>query len=225
MTLVICLTNRRDTYVRNALTSLREHVTGYSDLLVVDDSGDPQWRAELADDAHIDVVPVADQPAGYTSAMRAIWNHAAGTYLFLLEEDFTIDRPVNLAYLQHLLDSSPQLAQIALQRGPWYCNERRIGVLAAQRNRVDCIRRAEGRPLTTWTAHPTHVEHTAGITCNPSLWSPSALETEWPDTHWSEEAMGNKLLERGLTSAWLGQEGDQHVTHHGRHRAPQSFGY
>lgn len=225
MTTVAVLTNRRDLYIHGALRSLREHVTGWDRVVVFDDSGDDAWRNRLCDSEDVTVVPVAPRPAGYTAAMRRIWSATTGS-LFLLEEDFRFTRPVNLTDLHTVLDGNPRLAQVALQRPPWYRNERRAGVIPAQRARIDAERAAAGRPPTQWTRHATHLEHTAGVTCNPALWSAAAFTADWPNTAWSETAMGDQLLAAGFTAAYYGHEGDApHVEHVGATRAETSGGY
>lgn len=224
MTPVIVLSNRKNLYLPGCLASIREHLTGWDWLAVVDDSGDDAWRRGPDVDM---VVSVGDRPCGYTQAMRTVWKYAAGDRFMLIEEDFRLLHPVDLAELHAVLDAHPQLAQVALQRGPWYPNEQRAGsVLQAQRERVDRDRAKAGRPPTVWTVHSDCVEHDAGVTCNPALWSARATEHDWPDVAWSEEAMGDQLLTAGLSSAWFGRDGDRpHVEHVGSVRAEHSTGY
>jgi hypothetical protein len=226
VTTVVCLSNRRGTYVHEALASLRKHVTGWNRVIVVDDTGDPAWRARLAQLEAIRVVPVSDRPAGYTAAMARIWQLAAGR-LFLLEEDFVFVRGLDLAELHAVLDANPKLAQIAVQRVAWYANEKRRGsVLRAQRERVDRERAAAGQPPTSWTVHASYVEHDAGFTGNPSLIADAAFEHDWPQCDWSETAMGDQLRAAGLSSAWFGRDGDPpHVEHRGLERADTAGGY
>lgn len=221
MSVVICLTNRRDLYVRDALTSLRRHVTGWDRLVLVDDSGDADWRTRLAEQA--EVVHPDEHPAGYTAAMRTVWDVArtAGGRFFLLEEDFRFTADVDLTGLHAVLDDDPSLAQIALRRAPWYPSEHRHGLTGAQFRRVG---RQRGRPVRS-AQTATHLRHDAGITGNPSLWSTSALTHDWPDVAWSETAMGERLRAAGLLSAWYGQEGDIHVEHVGSQRSDTSGGY
>jgi len=224
---VVVLTNRRERYLPAALDSLHRNVTGLGEVVIVDDSGDQDWRERLAGDAD-SVVAVADQPAGYTRAMQTLWRVGAdlGGPVFMLEEDFTFRLPINLRDLATVLTGYPKLAQVALQRAPWYPVELRRGVLAAQRRRVDRERRIKGQPPTTWRQQPHHVEHDAGFTGNPSLISPRAFETEWPDCDWSETAMGDRLVEAGFRFGWYGREGDApHVEHVGGERAEHSAGY
>jgi hypothetical protein len=203
-------------------------VAGWDRLLVVDDSGDPEWRAELRR-WDVTVFAVADQPAGYTAAMRRVWDlgpQYSNGRVFFLEEDFVFTRPVDLDDLHAVLDAHPQLAQVALQRAPWFRSEHRTGVLPAQRMRVDRERAALGRPGTTWTLHADCIEHDAGFTGNPSLIAAAAFDVPWPAAEWSETAMGQALTAAGLTSAWYGREGDPpHVEHRGRDRAEHSGGY
>ncbi len=220
----MCLSNRKDLYVRDALASLRKHVAGATEVVVVDDSGDARWRRRLAAEQDVPVVPVPCGPAGYTAAMRFVWGLFAER-VFFLEEDFTFVRDVDLAELHAVLDAHPRLAQVALQRAPWYRNEP-AGVIAAQRRRVDRERTRAGAPRSRWIHHADHVEHNAGWTGNPSLIAAAAFTVDWPDVAWSETAMGERLAEHGHTSAWFGREGDPpHVEHHGRRRAAHSSGY
>lgn len=228
MTTVVILSNRRDLYVHDAIASAREHLSGATRIVVVDDTGDPAWRDHLAATERLVVQPVADQPAGYTAAMRHIWSLYATTRarIFFLEEDFTFTRDVDLVFLHAILDAYPRLAQIALQREPWYGNEHRAGVLRAQRERVNRERRAAGRPATAWTDHADFVEHNAGFTGNPSLISAAALAVDWPNVEWSETAMGDQLIHAGMTFGWYGRHGaTPHTRHNGRHRADHSHGY
>jgi hypothetical protein len=225
MTVLVCLSNRRSLYLPDALASARKHLSGWDSVIVVDDSGDPDWHHELTDREAVAVIPVADQPAGYTAAMRRTWTLGLGR-IFLLEEDFVFVRDVNLSALHATLDGNPHLAQVALQRAPWYPIEYRAGVLRAQRQRVDRDRRLAGRLPTRWVRHPHYVEHDAGFTGNPCLISERAFEVEWPDVEWSETAAGDRMVEAGLSFAWYGREGEAaHVEHVGQQRAESSGGY
>jgi hypothetical protein len=235
MTLAIVLSNRHSLYLPAALASIREHVAGVSYVIVVDDSGDAAWRHELDLADGLELVRVDDEPAGYTRAMAKVWEVArtAGDRFLFVEEDFQFRRPVDLAELHTVLHHNPSLAQVALQRAPWYRNEKACGsVIKAQLERV-----ARERGTATLTpkwisgsvlAPPSlaWVEHDAGITCNPSLWSTAVLEHDWPQVEWSETAMGDRLRDDGLISAWFGKDGDEpHVEHVGAHRSATSTGY
>ena len=76
---LIVLTNGRQDCIAPTLASIGKHLTGYGDTVIVDDSGDPAYRAWLAEAFQgAYVTAVAPQPAGYWRAMRAVWNIARG---------------------------------------------------------------------------------------------------------------------------------------------------
>ena len=213
MTDVVLLSNRRGRYLPEALASVR-HLGGVGGVTVIDDSGDPEWRRFIARD--VPLIEVADQPAGYGAAMAAVWAYgrAKGEPVFLLEEDFTIERALNLADLHAVLEADPTLTQVALQRQPWYQNEVEAGgMIAAMRSG----RRFEKRD--GW------LRHDAGFTGNPSLIATQSFHFDWPQVAWSEMAMSNRLRAAGLAFAYFGEEGEEYVTHHGSERAETSHGY
>lgn len=213
--LCIVLTNRRDLYFSAALASL-DNVTGITKTVIVDDSGDLAWRNELTQQCN-EVWAPAIEPAGYTKAMQLVWHLARshGGPVFFLEEDFTVDVPVNLDELAAILTADPELAQIALVRQAWYPIERRHGgVIGALAHK--------GHTFTIW---PNRVQHTACFTGNPSLIAPIALNEDWPGGEWTEDAMTQKLVRAGYHFAYLGDGRTEHVTHHGHQRAETSHGY
>lgn len=211
---VIILTNRKDKYLPAALDSLK-NLTGMSGLLIVDDTGDKDWREWLNVQGH-QVYAVMDKPAGYTTAMQTVWQIARvfESHVFFLEEDFTIDVPIRLGLLATILDSDPTLTQVALQRQPWYDGEKEHGLIGAQRE--------QGR---TFTDKDGWIRHDGGFTGNPSLIAESAFYFDWPGQEWSEFGISERMRDAGRFFAYWGAEGDQHVTHHGHDRADSSHGY
>lgn len=219
----VVLTNRRDLYLPGTLASLAGQVAGVGQTVIVDDSGDEAWRDRLR--ASHRVVPVAPEPAGYTRAMQTVWSvcRSLAGPVFLVEEDWAFLRRVDLARLADVLNEHRNMAQVALLREPWYPIEKRLGLIQAQRRRVDRDHARRHLLRTRWWTHPWGVEHTAGITCNPALWSPRAFEHDWPDEPWSEGVMGERLVAAGMTSGWYGRE--PYTRHTGAERAKHSAGY
>lgn len=210
----IVLSNRKDMYLPAALQSL-ENVRGISNVVIVDDSGDLDWRRELYR-VHGGCVEVAEHSAGYTAAMQMVWKVARelGGPVFFLEEDFTIDTPIDLMDLQRILDADQSLAQVALQRQAWYPIEHRFGLIGAQRRRGQ-----------RFLDRGTHLVHKSCFTGNPSLIPPRTFHFPWPSGTWTEDAMTKRLIQAGMHFAYLGREFDQHVTHRGDQRAETSRGY
>lgn len=214
----IVLTNRKDLYLPAALESLAH--LNIARTVIVDDTGDEDWRRSLRDSTGNRVVGVAAQPAGYANAMQAVWDAAwmlRSPYVFLLEEDFTIDQDVDLGLLADVINENPRIAQVALQRQPWYENEKKHGLIGAMRENGVTFTERDG----TW------LEHDAGFTGNPSLINREVLIDlpRWPTGDWTESQMGKRMKARRWTFGYWGLEGQQTCTHHGHERAETSKGY
>lgn len=189
---VVVLSNRRDRYVHDAITSLREHVTGWDALTIVDDSGDWAHRKRLAA-RYGDVVQVADRPAGYGRAMQVAFDAMEGERVLFWEEDFRATVDVDLAELVAHLDADPWLAQVALLRQPWFANEvAACGVIEA--------REAQGATFTHADGLIRHVDHFTG---NPSVLPRWVFERPWPQVPYSESEFGRRLRADGYGFAYL----------------------
>lgn len=234
---LIVLSNRREEYLPQALLSIGEHTGEWwaPDVHIVDDSGDPAWRALLLAKFgdRVTVHTVDDSPVGYTKAMQRVWalGRELDSRVFLLEEDFVFVEHFDITHLHQILDANKRLAQVALLREPWYPIESRRGVMDAQQQRVDRERKDAGRAHTTWVWHDyphTFRSHDAGFTCNPSLINAAAFDVDWPDGEQTETAMGNRLIGRDFRFAWMPLPGTRHgaITRHvGATRATTSRGY
>lgn len=218
---LIVLGNGRKDYITQALASIRQHLDGLLTATIVDDSGDPAYRAWLAAEYDVPVVPVADDGrAGYWRAMRRVWQVASGwRWVLFWEEDFVLTKPLDAADLAAVLDEHPYLTQIALLRQPWFGNEHEHGglieALEAQRNHFQ--QRTDG--TRSW------IEHRACFTGNPSLIPASTLRRPWPEGDWSESRFGRELFrDPKARGAYWGQRGDPPlVTHIGHERAGHGY--
>jgi hypothetical protein len=210
---VVVLTNARRACIARTLPSAAKHLTGLGDTVIVDDSGDPAYRAWLAEqfpDAH--VTAVAPQPAGYWQAMRAVWSIARASgadAVFFLEDDFTFHADVDLSCLARVLDEQPHLTQIALRRQAWFANEVEHGGL------IEALE-AQGQTFTERT-DGTHrwIEHRACFTGNPSLIPAATFTWDWPSGAWSESQFGRALFtDPAARSAYWGRRGDGPLVEH-----------
>lgn len=216
----IVLTNGRACIIRS-LPSALGSVAGIGSVTIVDDSGNPEYRAWLAEEfpGHT-IVPVADEAAGYWRAMQTVWALAAGTsHVFFVEDDFTFNRPVDLAELAAVLDAYDHLTQIALLRQPWFHNEHNHGGL------IEALE-AQGQAFEQRTdGHRSWIEHRACFTGNPSLIPARTLAQPWPEGAWSESRFGRQLFKnRAARGAYWGRRGDPPaVTHIGHERAGRDY--
>lgn len=134
----------RSAYLARTLQSLTKNVTGpIVQRVIYSDWGNehlPELQ-RLAERYGFYVVgPAAN--LGYTASMASMWRYlrdrAKGTFVFAAEDDFTYDRPVDLAPMIRTLDDNGHLRQIALLRHPAYPREHEAGgVLQSLNTPVD----------------------------------------------------------------------------------------
>lgn len=199
---LVVLSNRRDTYLPDTLHALRRLVFGWDELVIVDDSGDEDHRQRTAaQNPEATLVPVAPEPAGYTTAMSVVTDTMHGDTVAFWEEDFIPARPIDLQQIADTLTARPHLAQLALLRQPWFGNEVEHGgvieALEAQGHRFDLV---DGV-----------LEHTAFFTGNPSVWTPAVYRPGWPTGAWSENRKRDELRNAGYKFGMIPEVRVHHV--------------
>ncbi|MCZ9634720.1 glycosyltransferase [Rhodococcus sp. BH5] len=205
---VIVGTYRKQQYIHNCITSLKQHVTGTTELVFIDDSGDTQHHQWLKQTYNSKVIDTGRQ--GYGAAMQAACAEGATEdYALWLEEDFTFTKHVDLdEYAQHL-DDHPYLAQVVFLRQPWFQNEVAAGGL------IEALE-VNGHEFTLVDGL---LEQSATFSGNPSVWRRDVFVDGWPVGDWSEDAKRDRLLGRGFRFAFTPDV----VVHHWGVRS--GFGY
>lgn len=191
-------TYRKQLHVGDALRTLNSYVQGITDLIFIDDSGDPDNSAWLT--RYGKVIETGGQ--GYGAAMKAACTAAENQQCLFWEEDFTALEPINLTELSEILYHRPYLAQIALLRGPHFPIEHTHGGL------IEALQH-KGH---TFTDIGGILEHTACFTCNPSVWRGEVFAAGWPTGRLSEELKGQQLINHGYRFGYLP---GIRVAHHG----------
>lgn len=167
---------------------------------------------EVADDAHT---------LGFCGAIREGWARLRALvgevdfgYVFHLEEDFTFNQSFDLGAMCNLLDAHPDLAQVALRRGPHGPIEEAAGGFVemwpdSYTERVTYEGR-EQKPRA-------YLHHRVNFTTNPSVYRRSLIEGfEWPEAPRCEEAFSATLIAEGYSFAYWGARSDAPwVTHAG----------
>jgi hypothetical protein len=182
-------TYRNRVHVPDALRSLDQFVTGITDLVFIDDSGNADTSTWLAQ--YGKVVEVGGR--GYNAAMKAACDAAEGQPCLWWEEDFTALVPVDLTHIAELLFHRPYLAQIALLRGPHFPVEHEHGGV------IEALV-AKGH---TFTEVNGVIEQTATFTGNPSVWRGEVFRAGWPVGKWSEERKRDLLLRESYRFGYL----------------------
>jgi hypothetical protein len=143
---------------------------------------------------------------GFAGAIDAAWGAVRTDFVFHLEADFVFKAPVPLARMLSILQSQPQLAQIALKRQPWNAEERAAGGIV-ELHPDDFVERSDGGEL--WT------EHRRFFTTNPSVYSSRLCRLGWPQEEHSEGKFTHRLLEDPhLRFAFFGGKFDAPLVEH-----------
>lgn len=138
-----------------------------------------------------------------------------------LEDDFILDRPVNLEHIAYVLGRSHWISQIWLMRGPWYAAEREAGGIFAHRiPKYWTVRSMPGpEDINGWPLYFTEYMGGRFWTHNPSLypmWIVKRMKREYPKGPWCEEQMAQWTWDQGLRSAFWGRPDEQpHAKHIG----------
>jgi len=200
----IVLTNGRKDCLEQMFASYEKNVAGAAPGTIVDDSGDPGYRQYLSQTYRDwQVYAVADRAAGYSTAMQRVWALASQHLnVFLVEDDFVFTRPVDLSWLQGLLDTEQHLSQVVLLRQPWFPNEIEAGGLiqALQARGEDVTPNTNGTDVwfehqATWSSNPTVFRGGAWVRQHP-----------WPSGEGSEYRFGRQLVSEDYYFAYYGDD-------------------
>lgn len=164
-----------------------------SELVIHDDSGDPEYRAWLVERfgrQGFEIVSTTVGRSGFGGAIRSAWQHVRDTssarFVFHLEDDFTPTRTVPLLDMVRLLELRRDVVQVALRRQPWNAEEHAAGGIVEQH---------PGDYLDAVESGIPHLEHRRFFTTNPNLYRRELVdETEWPAGSQSEGRYGIELL-------------------------------
>lgn len=184
-------TYRKQAYINPALDSINQYVSGVSETVFVDDSGDPEHQSWLSQFGRV----VDTGRSGYGPAMRAVCAEAGEDPFCFWEEDFTATADVDLNGMRDVLDDRRDLAQLALLRGPHFPVEHEHGglieALEAKGEKFELV----AQPGFGMSRN-IYVQ-TATFTCNPAVWQRGVAAQGWPDGQWSEDAKRDQLLAQG----------------------------
>lgn len=173
---LLVMTDGRDEYLRRSLASLDQVCGGFAELWMHDDTGDDEYRARLAAEFPLFVQVGQGPRRGFGGAIRQAWRtlnvRSSADFVFHLEQDFVLIRPVDLDAMADALLYRVNLMQLALRRQPWNAAERAAGGVVEQ-HPDDYVERREGGQV--W------LEHRRFFTTNPSLYRRSLCMRGWPD--------------------------------------------
>lgn len=226
MIALLVMTDGRQDCIARTIPAALDHLDGELVRKVIhDDSGDPHYQHWLRTTFEPLGFEIARTPgrAGFGGAIRNAWHYLNTTaevdqarYLFHLEDDFVLYRPVDLAAMIRVLATSEHLVQLALRRQPWNDAERAAGGIVEQYPDDYLDVRARG---FEW------LEHRRFFTTNPSLYRRSLCWSDWPTGSDSEGVFTHRLLEDPLVrfGFWGARDSGEWCDHIGAERAGTGY--
>lgn len=190
---IVIGTYRERAYIGRCLNSIAEHVSGVTEIVFVDDSGNPSHSRWLEQYGAVSQT----HAAGYNEAMQEVCRVAGNEPFAFVEEDFTFTSPVDLNDMAATIDAHPDLAQLALLRGPHFPIEHEHGgVLEGLVARL-------GQPFVDLRREPYGWSQRGTFTGNPAVWRAGIAADGWPRGRWSEDKMRDRLLADGYRFGFL----------------------
>ena len=216
---ILVMTDGRD-YVHDTLASIDDSLIGdVTHRVIHDDSGDGDHRARLAESWPGWEV-IGGRRSGFGGAIRRAWAHVRTLrvdHVWHHEDDFTLNRPVDLDDIAEVLDDQRHLVQMALRRQPWNPEERAAGGVVELNPSDYCdVRDDLGRE---W------LEHRRFFTTNPSMYRRQLCDREWPTGANSEGRFSAALFaDTDVWSAlWGPRDSGEWVTHIGNERVGRGY--
>ena len=211
--LAVVTTHGRRDCIAAAIPSLEANLVGLPIVrrVISDDSGDIDYRAWLqVRFPGWEITSPRNAPAGFGANVAHAWDVALGSgepWVFWAEDDFTYDRPVDLAAMARVLAANPHLAQMALRRQAWFPDEIAAGGVVEQHPDA-YLDHCDG-------AHEW-LEHQLFWTTNPSLIPRRTLaDHAWPNRPHSEAVFGRQVLRGDTRAGYWGPRSGTWVTHLG----------
>ena len=184
--LLVYVTNGRAECLSRAVTSFTERVDGpVMRRVIVDDSGDPDYQAWIRYTFPDHELMCTKGRTGFDGAYRKVWGLVVWyglPWAFVIEDDFTAERTIDLRAMQATMLADPNLVQMALRRQAWFPGEIKAGGVI------------ELNP-DGYTDTVTHLEHREFVTTNPALWSRDfVVHNPWPTGPHSESRFAQQAF-------------------------------
>ncbi len=209
----LVITDGRREHIADTIASFELNVPygAVTERWLYDDSGDEEnhrWLRSMFPTWTL--VFHARGRQGFGGAIRTAWSvlqtETEADYIFHLEDDFTFNRLIPLDGMIELLDSYPNIAQVALRRQAWNPVEKAAGGV------VEANPEAFLELLTMYGDR--WLEHSLFFTTNPCIYRKSLFDFAWPEGEQSEGQFTMMLREAGYRFAYWGARNDAPWVHH-----------
>lgn len=239
---VLITTDGRTHYLDRTIASFESMVTGsFAQLLIHDDSGDPAVHNSIRLHAPDWGLVTTPGRSGFAGSRRHAWDHlrrhCQSPWVFMLEDDFTFNRPVDLGAMLPIMRRNQHLTQMAFRRQGWNGPEIEAGGVVELRpdefeDHSDVVwdldQPVAGTDTMTLARRERWLEHRLFWTSNPSLFRLRLTDNEWPDGLYSEAEFCNRIFTEHpeWRSGYWGPRTDGPWVHHiGDERHDQAWGY
>jgi len=207
--LLIITDGRKECLERTLLGLTKNLVGGIDHFLLVNDSGDEEYRHYL-DNALPEFEMIHHVTRrGFAGAIQSGWKamlERRVEWCLHVEDDFLLERPVNLENMVDVLIFHPHLVQMALRRQP-----------------VNEIEMAAGGVVEQWPDEYTEnewdghhwLEHRLFFTTNVSVYSAEIMRLGWPSGAGSEAEFSRRVFkDPNRCSAFWGKRSDSPIINH-----------
>jgi hypothetical protein len=221
---LICFTDGRPDVLSKTLESFKRNLVTddgesfyFDHTILSDDSGQAGVQRSLY--GRFAVIDKHKDRIGYTKSMIRTWDLIPKDidFVFHLEDDWVLERPVMIKDMIWILDQNKNMAQVVLKRDPVNSNEFAVGDMLLQHPEDFTDKSYES---INWC------EHNRYFSCNPCLYPGWVVEVGWPDCEYSEGNFMFRLREKypNVLCSYLGKQRDVPlITNIGFHRA--GWGY
>lgn len=230
----------RPEYVRRTLAAYAAFLTpAPSAVYVFDDGGQTPLDTFDAWPGVPVKVESSQERVGRCAAHANLWRAAAASdfdWVWTVEDDILLLRPLDLRDLADLLDEEPTLAQVALVRCPWGMEVAHGGYIPMRADQgFAWYERRETLRVASVVHHPADepwpswewIASTTDWTSSPALLSTSLTrKVKWPDEAGCEATLGPAIqaLCPDAVSGYWGW-GEPWVAHIGMERVEGAHGY
>jgi hypothetical protein len=222
------LGNGRKGYLERTIASWESNLIGdVEHKIIFDDSGDAKyvkWLNKTFGD-RFKIVPVAEKSVGHVAALGFIFQYIKQLdvdYVLQLEEDWMLNRPLDISRIATVLQENPNILQMRIPRVVWYAPYHLADIEAGSQllhqtnlpKTKTKLRNNDQDSWYEWRGDFYFWSH------NPSVFSKKILEESYDSItdDYHEHAFGKLLMKKypnGTSGFWAKNPYDAYINHIG----------
>ncbi len=209
---LVIVTDGRDQYIKQTWDSWDTKLDfKFSEIIIIDDSARRDYQRWLDETFAKKVWKIVHHPErlGFGRTVADVWAQVPkdAHYVFHLEDDFLLNRPLDLNNWIKILQDNPKVVQVCAYRQPWSQDEINKGGFIKQHAGCYTDKVYSGFDV---------VEHKRNFSTNPSLYPRWLVDKGWPEDPNSEGKLSFALKEIDPEYVYLlwGKSTDEPLVHH-----------